>query len=284
MDNFEFTVDKVRELFEAALPQNLTIHDFRNDYYRALRLLSHLDLFGNKILAKTPKEAFERVIMDVKLKQTLFEAYNHKFEVDFYDLICLSILVNIEDKMFSQFLCTEILQTTFDSKCQQLCVEKLQSIINEKKEKEDAENNFGIHSSMSERIENYDILMKFLSVSQSKHCAFEVDSVEFGEDKINISITSIAEYIYGDNMQFGTSYPIATIKVELSSILNIFSDTSRWKNLGNGKLYILPTKTSSKENAINFSFFYELSSSPYFRIKCNGIKITDCLFSGYDFN
>ena len=278
-------MERVRELFEGALPNNLTIKDFRNDINRVLNLLSPCDFFGNKILAKSPKEALNRVSMDVKFKQAFFEAYNHKFEVDFYDLICLAILVlNVDNQMFSQFLCTEILQTTLDSECQQVCAYQLQSIISLKKEKEDAENNLGIHSSLCRRIENYNTLKKFLILSQLKQAEFEVDFVEFGEDVINIAITSISEYVYGDEMQFGTSFPVATIKVELSSILNIFSDTSRWKNLEKGKLYILPTKTSSNEDVIEFSFIHEPSSSPYFRIKCKNIKIIDCSTSGTDIN
>lgn len=284
MNNTSFSTDRIRDLFESVLPDNLSVKEFREDLNQSLLALSPRDFRGEKIPPRTPKEAFDRACMDAKLKQILNEVYGHKFEVEFYDLICLSILIlNEENQMLSQFLCTEILQTTFDSTCQQVCIYRIQRMVTEKAENEDAENNGGIHSSLYEKIENAEHLKDFLSVSQAKYSEFEVDSVEFGEDLIKISITSIAEYIYGDDMQFGTSYPVATIKIELSSIFNIYSDTSRWNELGMGRLYILPSKSTSNEDIMELSFIHEPSSSPYFKFKCKSIKVTDFSLSGINY-
>lgn len=239
---------------------------------------------GKKIGSFSPKEAFDKACRYAKLILILQNSYQYKFDLEFYDLVCLCLLILYDsDEMLSKFLCTEILQTTFDNKCQKVCISRLQNMVQKEADKKAAFNNDGIHPKLIDKIESYDKLKNFIETSKSKYAEYEIDNVIFGEDIIDISITSTAEYVT-ENGMFATAYPLCTVNIKLSGIINIMADTYGWKNLKYGKFEILPCKTSSNEEIFKFSYIHELSNEPYFAIKCKRIYIEDISKIGINFD
>ncbi len=284
MSESGFSIDEIKQRFQNLLPEGITVESFRNDKNNALLSLSPIDWLTNeKIVYSNPQKAFENTCIDSSLKLLLKDIIHHKFDIEFYDLICLCILfLNESDETLAKFLCTEILQTTFDNWCQNFCVNRLQRIVKEKTIIEDIEKNHGIHPNLKTRINAYEKLSSFIEKSESKYAEYQVDKIEFYDDKIIIVITSEAEYIYGDDMQFTTIYPIGTLTIELNEIVNITSDTWGWNGLKNGKLEIRPCISSNGEEVIQFSFIHIHTNSPYFRFKCNAVSILDYKPSGIE--
>lgn len=272
MFNSEFSIEYLKKLFESALPNGITTEVFRADINKVYRELSCQDVCG-KIPAKSPKEAFDRLCVDATLKSALKIAIPHKYEIDFYDLICLSVLmVNEEDEMLTNFLCTEVLQTTTDVNCQSACMYRLRKIVDKQTEKKNAQSNNGIHSSLHNKIIGYDILKDFLDVSMKKGAEIEIDSVKFVNDtKIKIKMTSVEEYMNFD-MDFATDVPAESINIELENIDRIISDTLGWEELRYGYIEILPIK----EDGIEFSYIHKYTNNPNFKFKCKKMTVTRC--------
>ena len=146
-----------------------------------------------------PVYSKSRSFTKVYLKYLLKIVYPCKFDIDFYDLICISILmINNDDKMLRSFLCTEIIQTTKDIKCQKVAMFYLHKIINEQTDKKDAYNNNGIHSNLENKIIGYRKLKEF--VDENKKCFGEIviENVKFNNPKIIIYLTSIVEHMTFD--------------------------------------------------------------------------------------
>ncbi len=270
--NTEFSKEELKKLFESVLPGNISTKEFRTNIN---------GFVGRMYLAdNSPKGAFDKACLDANLKSALKMAYPHKFDVDFYDLICICILLlNQDDKMLCNFLCTEILQTSSDSFCKETSVSILQNIINEQTERENAYKNNGIHSSLTSKVVGYDKLKEFLDASKEKFAEMEVEYVKFNDTKIEIQITSWAEYVYGDDMEFATDYPVGTIKLELENVDRIISDTWGWKELRDGSLEILPNKMYN-DDSIDFSFIKSFTGTPFFKFRCKKISILEYTPSG----
>lgn len=266
----EFSKENLKKMLESVLPNNVSIEEYR---------LNLRTLIGRLLTAGTsPKEAFDIACVDSTLKSALKIAYPHKFDIEFYDLICISILVlNQENKMLCNFLCTEMLQTTFDDFCQEIGISTLQRITTEQSDKNDAHRNNGIHSSLNKKIIGYNKLKEFIDSSKNKYANIEIDSVKFNNAKIEISITSWAE-CYNSDANFSTHFPVGNIKIELDDIVRIVSDTWRWDNIANGTLEMLP----SNDDCIELSYIHSYTNTPFFKFKCKKVTIVEYTPSGFD--
>lgn len=271
MDNCHFSEATIKIIFEGALPNGIKIDDFRKDIQTTLRRINPAESSGGDISFSSPKNAFEFSCIEANLKMALKSAYSHKFEVKFYDLICLSILTfSLKNEMLTNFLCTEIIQTTSDAECRKIAMYYLQKNMDQSQATDLTWSNHGIHPALKERISSYQIFHDFLSRGK-KDCA----EVRIYDVVFNGTLISLNLFLIGEHWECGTEYPIAGLNIQLEGVRRITSDLCNWDEICNGYLHILPGKISSvpKEDCIDFSFISSYTSKPLFLFKCDTFKV-----------
>lgn len=269
MSKSDYTVEELKAMFESALPDNYTIEKFRKNVDFVYRGLSHKD--GVCITpAESPKEAFDRLWVDATIKKVFHAAYPRKYEFNFYDLICLSIIMmNEEEDMLVNFLATEILQTTSDNRCQSISMYYLKKTVEKNTKKNEASLNFGVHPNLKDNIIGYKTLEAFLKRNQKQNAEVVINDIRFLNDKrITLEMRSVNEW-----MDFGTGCAVdisdGSVSVTLDKIDRLISDTYGWEELNCGYLQIM----TLPENGIEFSYIHKYTNIPLIQIKCKEMKV-----------
>lgn len=259
----------IKKLFESTLPDGIDIDRFRTDYNSVLSQMYLTDYATGALrIAPNQEAVFKFINLDSKLKQALTLAYSIKHQVDFYDLICVALIIpNKTNRSILKFLHTEIIQTTKDTNLQRISLNSLQKYTTEDIEKENISNNSGINPEAIPLIDNFDKLNCFISdFNQSIH-EIEIGDVTFNGNSIDLIAYSMDEVGF-------CRLAKSSIKITIDNVISIKADTQNWKELTNGILEISTQSIDSRKH-ISCSYIHAYQNTPYFVFIGKQIIISD---------
>ncbi|MDE6341426.1 MAG: hypothetical protein K2K93_03835 [Muribaculaceae bacterium] len=220
---------------------------------------------GKFFIPSDPEYAYEYLIRDTKIKEAFCLAYNLKYKINFYDLICASLIIpNRNYRGLLTFLYKEIVQTTKDPKLLEISLRVLQKYNNEEIEQRLIIQNGGLNPNAESLIENLNNLITFLKIKKQCYGEIEINDLSFNPN----SAEFIAWIIYDEGF---SSLPKGSIKIELIDLQSITMNSPS-KDFKDGRFQI-STETLGENNYVSCAYIQEYTDEILFKFCSRSIRV-----------